>query len=145
MLPSLASLQADNLLCSTRWPWHILNAAASSSHLACFGALHEPRRRHAHPCPARANGCRSSGPPPISQAICHKARNTPPLLESHSLEAPFRLAQRASAAPSPWWSVWSAAVHHSLCTLAARHGKAPAYTVLYSSCVQRNPNTTLTE
>ena len=48
-------------------------ACSCSVHLAPFGALHEPRRRHAPPAPMAA--CRL-GPPPISQAIGHKARNT---------------------------------------------------------------------
>jgi len=49
-------------------------ACSCSVHLAPFGALHEPRQRHAPPAPMAA--CRL-GPPPISQAISHKARNTP--------------------------------------------------------------------
>jgi hypothetical protein len=50
-------------------------ACSCSVHLAPFGALHEPRRRHAPPAPMAA--CRL-GLPPIIQAMGHKARNTHP-------------------------------------------------------------------
>lgn len=48
-------------------------ACSCSVHLAPFGALHEPRQRHAPPAPMAA---RRPRPPPISQAIGHKTRNT---------------------------------------------------------------------
>lgn len=41
--------------CSTRLPCHV-RCSVQQLHLACFGALHEPRRRHVHPCAERANG-----------------------------------------------------------------------------------------
>ena len=51
-------------------------ACSCSVHLAPFGALQEPRRRHAPPAPMAACRLRPPQSPPISQAIRHKARNT---------------------------------------------------------------------
>lgn len=68
-------------------------ACSCSVHLAPFGALQEPRRRHAPPAPMAA--CRL-GPPPISQAISHKARNAP-----HCTDTPSPHHHRYTATVSP--------------------------------------------
>ena len=101
-------------------------ACSCSVHLAPFGALHEPRRRHAPPAPMAA--CRLGPPqsPPISQAIGHKARNTPPCtntLQPITTAIPLLHARVPTPAPPPP-SVPANKV--KVCTLAAKR-----------SCVQR--------
>ena len=102
-------------------------ACSCSVHLAPFGALHEPRRRHAPPAPMAA--CRPGPPqsPPISQAIGHKARNTTlhqyTWTHHHTTAIPPLHARPPTPAPPPP-SVRANKV--KVCTLAAKR-----------SCVQR--------
>lgn len=102
-------------------------ACSCSVHLAPFGALQEPRRRHAPPAPMAA--CRL-GPPPISQAISHKARNAPHCTNTPSpittaIPLPYLLLP-TPAPPPPGVRANKVKV----CTLAAK-----------CSCVQRSLST----
>jgi hypothetical protein len=99
-------------------------ACSCSVHLAPFGALHEPRQRHAPPAPMAA--CRL-GPPPISQAIGHKARNT-----HHDTNTPSPRSRlyRNVLLPTPAPPPGVRANKVKVCTLAAK-----------CSCVQRSRST----
>ena len=71
--------------CSARLSWHI-RSSVQQLHLARFGALHEPRRRHAHPCAEPANG----RPPCLTSTYISSDR---------SQSAQYTFTQRARGEP----------------------------------------------